>query len=93
MAQHWRAVSRIRFGMILAYMPGDIVPDSAVARYNWDDLGLVQRFTEPDSPDEGLPERATRTLTSTTVAKVEYITNAEYEALGAEEPHTLYITY
>lgn len=39
----WVAVQPIRHGSALAYLPGDPVPASNVARHKYDEVGLVEK--------------------------------------------------
>lgn len=85
----WVAVAPLFIGLFRAHNVGDVVPDGNVAIHGWDVAGLVQRVTYPDDGPAAMP----RPLSSTTVARIEYLTLAEYTALAVKDPSTLYITY
>lgn len=92
MAQVWVSVAPILIGGVFrAHNVGEIVPDSNVAAHGWDTAGLVRRVTVPSgtAPAPAIP----RPLASSTISQVEYLTNAQYAALAAPDPTTLYITH
>lgn len=91
MAQVWVSVAPILIGGVFrAHNVGEIVPDSNVTAHGWDTAGLVRRVTVPSgSASTAVP----RPLASSTISQVEYLTNAQYAALTAPDPTTLYITY
>jgi hypothetical protein len=93
MPQIWVAIKPIRFGVFLAHTPGDVVPDTNVAKHKWDEKGLVAQMTIPDVSTPTTPGQPPRFLASSSIARIEYVTKAAYDALPVKDETTLYITY